>query len=668
MRHLPHITLCVLLTSMGATMSVMGAPVDDLAAERAEFKLAWSLAEKGYARDLAPHLQHLQDYALRPYLDFAYLDATLDSEPDEAVEQFLETHPELPVDDVLRQDWLLSLARRQEWPKVLAYYRDETDPALRCAAVSAHLLKSDEPDRGDWTGAARKLWLTPAVSLSGDVSGETDAMGDAEDGRGVCKPLFDYLAAKGLINADMRRKRAELALEAHDYDTARALLPQLSPYDRDWVQAWLDMQADPKVWLTDPDVPNEPVYAEMMFFGVKGVAKNDPVRARHLWTQLSKQYSFSADDDRAMRTLLALQHAWHLMPDARSELGRLHDYDDPEVPEWRARLALRAQDWKGLLKALPGLGSNADTPEWRYWKARALAATGRPREADALYLSLAHTPDYYGFLAADRLHQDYRIVQQVSHPAEDVIEQLGERPDFIRARELMYAGLYPEAEAEWNAATRSLSLPARCQSALLAERWGWHARVIPTLAGGGCWQDLALTYPIAFEQTLVPKTEQLKIDLSWVYGLIRAESVFRSDAVSHVGAVGLMQLMPATGRDLATRLGLTVDDRADLMDPSTNLILGSSYLRDMLRQFAGSEPLATAAYNAGAARVSDWLPQNALPADAWIDSIPYTETRNYVHRVMGHTVMFDWRLTGKPERLSARIGQVSPAAESGDMR
>ena len=675
MRHPAFIPLCVLLTSMGAAMcapSAVAAQTDDLAAERAEFKLAWSLAEKGYARDLAPHLARLKDYPLRPYLDFAYLDATLDSAPDETVEQFLEAHTDMPVDDVLRQDWLVALARRQEWSKVLAYYRDETDPALRCAAVSAHLLKTDEPDRGDWTGAARKLWLTPTVSLTGDVNGVSDAMGEPVQAQGVCKPLFDYLQDKKLINPDMRRKRAELALEAHDYDTARALLPQLSPYDRDWVQAWLDMQADPTVWLAHAEVPDEPVYVEMMYFGIKGVAKNDPVTARHLWTELSKQYRFSADDGRAMRTVLALQHAWHLMPDARSELGRLHDYDDPEVPEWRARLALRAQDWKGLLKALPGLGQDADTPEWRYWKARALAATGRPREADALYMTLVHTPDYYGFLASDRLHQGYRIVQQVSRPAEDVIEQLESRPGFVRARELMYAGLYPEAEAEWNAASRGLSAPARCQSALLAERWGWHARVIPMLAGGGCWQDLALTYPIAFEQTLVPKTEQLKIDLSWVYGLIRAESVFRPNAVSHAGAVGLMQLMPATGRDLASRLGLSVDDRDDLMDPPTNLILGSSYLRDMLRQFDGSEPLATAAYNAGAARVSDWLPQEStLPADAWIDSIPYTETRNYVHRVMAHTVMFDWRLTGKPERLSVRIGQVSPAAESAaqtDMR
>jgi len=654
--------LCLLLTGMCA----VSADADDLASQREEFKLAWSLAVKGDARDLAPHLQRLKDYPLRPYLDFAYLDATLDTQPDAAVEQFLQANQDLPVDDALRDDWLLALARRQEWSKVLAYYRDETDPALRCAAVSAHVLKADEPDRDTWTLAARHLWLTPSISLGGDVPDETDAMGDKVSGAALCKPLFDYLAAQRLINADMRRRRAELALQTRDYETARALLPQLSPTDRDWVQDWLDMSADPTVWLAHAQVPDEAPYEELLLAGVKSVARNNPLLARHLWTELSHQHNFSADDGRAVRTLLVLQHAWHLMPDARAELRRLHDAVDPQVPEWRARLALRDQDWHGLLQALPGLGKSADDPEWRYWKARALAATGRRSEADALYLSLVHTPDYYGFLASDRLHEGYRIVQQVSRPAEEVIDQLGGRPAFVRARELMYAELYPEAEAEWNVAIRGLSTPARCQSALLAERWGWHARVIPTLAAGGCWQDLALTYPLAFEQTLVPKASQLKLDLSWIYGLIRAESVFRPNAVSHAGAVGLMQLMPATGRDVAARLGLTLDDTQDLLDPPTNLILGSAYMRDMLRRFDGSEPLATAAYNAGVAKVSDWLPQSGeLPADVWIDSIPYSETRNYVHRVMAHTVMFDWRLNGKPERLSARIGLVAAAPEAG---
>jgi soluble lytic murein transglycosylase len=155
------------------------------------------------------------------------------------------------------------------------------------------------------------------------------------------------------------------------------------------------------------------------------------------------------------------------------------------------------------------------------------------------------------------------------------------------------------------------------------------------------------------------------MDISWIYGLIRQESVFRPNAVSAVGALGLMQLMPATGKAVGLRLGVTIDDRHALLDPETNLTVGSEYLNTLLHRFDGSEPLATAAYNAGENRVDDWLPgAGTLPADVWIDTIPFTETRNYVHHVMAHTVFFDWRLHGKPERLSQRIGEVAAAADA----
>jgi soluble lytic murein transglycosylase len=330
---------------------------------------------------------------------------------------------------------------------------------------------------------------------------------------------------------------------------------------------------------------------------------------------------------------------------------------DPEVKEWRLRLALRAGDWHEVLRDIESQGDAADEPEWRYWRARALEALGRESDARWLYSQLAKNPDYYGFLAADRLGAPYRIVQHASEPDEQVIQQLGQRPGIVRARELVLVGLYPEAEAEWDTATRELSTPARCQAALLAGRWGWHGRAIPALAAGGCWQDLALIYPLAFTATLAPETERLNLDLSWVYGLIRTESVFRPNAVSAVGAQGLMQLMPATGRDVASRLGLAVDANGALLDPDTNLAIGGMYLHEVLQHFEGSETLATAAYDAGTAKVEDWLPEaGTLPMDVWIDTIPYTETRNYVHRVMGHTVIFDWRLNGTPTRLSARLG------------
>lgn len=628
------------MTYFAAAHGADAPAVDPLAKQRADFQLAWAAASRGDMVKLAPYLDSLRDYPLYPYLRYAYLDATLDSAPDGMVEQFLADNEQLPVDDTLRRDWIVALAKRQEWSKVLAYYRNEQTGALRCAAVSAHVLKPDEPDHAKWLPVAQRLWLTPGLPHE------------------ACQPLFDYLDAHGYITMDMRRSRIENAFANRDFLAAAALAPTLPPADRDWAEQWVAMAADPAHVLDGILVPSEPRYLDMLESGVRLVAKTAPNTARHLWADLSKRYRFSHDDDRDMRTLLAMQDAWHLTPDARTQLKSVRDAVDPDVPAWRTRLALRAGDWREALKDIDGLPDRRDAT-WRYWRARCLEQLGRKSEAKAIYRELAKSADYYGFLAADRLNVDYRIVQQVSKPSDEVIKQLELRPALVRARELVYAGLYPLADAEWALGTRNLSTPARCQAALLAERWGWHARVIPTLAGGGCWQDLALTYPIAFEPTLMPQSQRLDLDLSWIYGLIRQESVFRPNAVSHVGALGLMQLMPSTAKKYSLGLGLTLDDPDDLLDPKTNLKVGSAYLGTLLQHFDGSQAMATAAYNAGENRVDTWRPgDGTLAADVWIDTIPFSETRNYVRKVMAQTVMFDWRLNGRPRRLSDRLGQI----------
>jgi soluble lytic murein transglycosylase len=638
-----RILLCV--AGMTYFAAAHGADATDvLAKQRADFRIAWAAASRGDMVKLAPYLDTLSDYPLYPYLRYAYLDATLDSAPDGMVEQFLAANADLPVDDTLRRDWVVALAKRQEWSKVLAYYRDEQTGALRCAAVSAHVLKKDEPDTKKWLPVAQRLWLTPGLPHE------------------VCQPLFDYLDAHGLITLDMRRSRIDNAFSNRDFLTAAALAPTLPAGDREWAEQWVAMAADPAHVLDGIQVPTEPRYLEMLQAGVRLVAKTAPNTARRLWGDLSKRYRFSRDDDRDMRTLLAMQDAWHLTPDARTQLKSVHDAVDPDVPAWRTRLALRAGDWREALKDIDALPDRRD-PTWRYWRARCLEQIGRKSEAKAIYQELARNADYYGFLAADRLDIDYRIVQQVSKPSDEMISQLALRPALVRAHELVYAGLYPLADAEWAAGTRNLSTPARCQAALLAERWGWHARVIPTLAGGGCWQDLALTYPIAFEPTLMPQSQRLDLDLSWIYGLIRQESVFRPNAISHVGAMGLMQLMPSTAKKYSLGLGLTLDDPDDLLDPKTNLKVGSAYLGTLLQHFDGSQAMATAAYNAGENRVDTWRPDSGtLAADVWIDTIPFSETRNYVRKVMAQTVMFDWRLNGRPRRLSDRLGQIIPDA------
>lgn len=613
----------------------------DLAAQRAAFKQAWAAARHGDLATLTPFLDELADYPLYPYLRFAYLDSTIDQQPDDVVQSFLKQQWALPVAGDLREDWLLALAKRQDWKTLLANYQDETDTPLRCAATSAHLAGSDTSDRDVWVLVAQHLWLS------------TQQQPDS------CAAAFQYLTEHHLISKQMLMRRTELALRGHQYGLAKQLVPQLAADDRSWAEAWLEMAADPRQVLEHTQAPDEARYHELLIAGIKNVARRDPARARHLWHQLSHDYHFAHDDQDDMQQTLALQYAWHLMPDAGRQLAQVGS-PDAEVLSWRARTALRAQDWPAVLKAIAGLGSASSSEEWRYWKARALAATGKITQAETLYKSLAGGDGYYAYLAADRLQRAYAFTQQASQPAPEVLAQLAERPAFLRARELVAAGLFDYAEQEWQAGVNDLSNPARCQAALLATGWGWYGRTIRTFANAGCWQDLSFTYPIAYQQTLLPQLQQLKLDPAWVYGLIRAESMFLPGAVSNAGAIGLMQLMPSTGRHVADSIGVNIDADEDMLDPHTNLTLGSHYMDRLLAHFDGSEPLATAAYNAGATRVTEWLPVtgSTLPADIWVDTIPYDETRAYVRRVLTQTVVFDWRLHGTPRTLTARLGTV----------
>jgi len=637
------------LLAVACLCTLLSAVAADMDAQRAEFKQAWAAAHKGDLPALTPYLNELADYPLYAYLRYAYLSATLAQQPDGAVESFLKEQVQLPVAEALRQDWLLALAERQDWKTFVAQYQNENTPQLRCAAVSAHLADSDQQDRDAWVVAAQHLWLVP------DTQPPT------------CEPAFEYLHKHHRITNDMVVQRIQQALQLRHYALARQLLPQLNATDRPWARIWLDVAEDPSQVLATIQVPDEPKYQPLLINGVQLVARTDPVRARHLWNELSQRYHFASEDVQDMQVRLALEYAWNHQADAEQMLARVQRFNDARVTEWRLRTALRTENWKRVLNILPDLGPGASKPEWRYWKARALEATGHVDSAATIYQALADGMDYYAFLAADHLHLGYDITQEPSQPQPEVIAQLEQRPGFMRARELFYADLYDYANAEWQAATGALSKPANCQAALLAQDWGWYGRAIRSFANTGCWQDLTVNFPLAYHALLAPRARALELNLPWVYGVIRAESVFRPNAISQAGAIGLMQLMPDTGQQLASNLGLVLESSDALLDPQTNLTLGSAYLSRLLKRFHGSEPLATAAYNAGVNRVQAWLPESgSLPGDVWVDSIPYWETRGYVRRVMSEAVIFDWRLHPQTERISVRLGNVTsvPAAVS----
>jgi len=235
-------------------------------------------------------------------------------------------------------------------------------------------------------------------------------------------------------------------------------------------------------------------------------------------------------------------------------------------------------------------------------------------------------------------------------------------PGIVRARELSAIGEKRMARREWNHALDYLTGYQQEIAASLAADWGWYGQAVLTMGQAHTYDDLEVRFPIPYQSLIDEYAGKRQLDLGWMFALVRSESAFIEDAESPAGALGLMQVMPATGKQTARKMGLQSFKVAHLLEAEKNVPIGSAYLKQMLDLFGGNMTLATAAYNAGPQRVLAWLPKHdCMDPDVWVEKIPFTETRKYVRRVMFFASIYDWRLHRTVLPLSQRMATVSPA-------
>jgi soluble lytic murein transglycosylase len=306
--------------------------------------------------------------------------------------------------------------------------------------------------------------------------------------------------------------------------------------------------------------------------------------------------------------------------------------------------------------------SLAAQPRWRYWHARAVAAVVGADAAAPLFKEIADLRDYYGYLAADRLHRGYSLNARPSRDDLKTQTAIAAETGLIRAHELLACDMADDAAVEWSAVLGGAEPAVKIQAAHLAARWGWYAESIAMLAQAGEWDDVPLRYPRPYPDAVAMASELAGVPPDWIWGVMRQESLFRKDAVSRADARGLMQMLPATAAAVARRWHLPSPRKDDLFDPSVAVPLGAAYLRELLNRHAGQLDVSLAAYNAGAAAVARWLPPKSMDADIWIENIPYTETRGYVQHIVEHIVAFASVRGAEPPRLDALMPAVEQAA------
>ena len=341
---------------------------------------------------------------------------------------------------------------------------------------------------------------------------------------------------------------------------------------------------------------------------------------------------------------------------------------------WKVRAALRAArgpQWPGVLQAINAMSEEARAePAWVYWKARALLAKGgddAPRRGPAAAASRSpRSRGFYEQLALEELgQQDHASRRARAADAPKKRKRRALNPSLNRALYAIALGIRPEGVREWNYGTNMAKPGGMDERELLAaaqlacEREVWD-RCINTSERTKAEFDVEQRFPMPFRESVVRRSREISLDPAYVYGLIRQESRFIMDARSHVGASGLMQVMPATARWTARKIGLANFTPDQLHDRETNIAIGTGYLKLVLDDFDGSMPLAAAAYNAGPGRPRGWRNGPVMEAAAWAENVPFAETRDYVKKVLANTTIYAAILTGQPQSLKARLGRVGP--------
>ncbi|MCZ2407342.1 MAG: lytic transglycosylase domain-containing protein [Burkholderiales bacterium] len=606
---------------------------------------------KGERKKLEQLLPQARGHALEPWAAYWELKARLNEASAQEVQSFLQRWAGTYQEDRLRNDWLRLLGQRRDWAQfaeVHAQYRMQDDREVRCYALLIDALKGQA--QAQVSDEVRRAWY---------------AQRDQDDG--CTHAASEFYTAKQLSALDIWRK-ARLAVEANRPGVARAAVEIVAPDALPRLREALDA---PTKFLRAHSSAAGRVRQELVLLSLVRLAGSDADGAANLLDNKWGVHLSSEERNWAWGVIgkAAAQKLSASAPGYFANVTRDSDLND-DLLAWKARAALRAGQWKEVRKAIDAMGEEArQDSTWVYWKARALLA-GRPAEADRaqaqrLLEGIAGTRGFYEQLALEELGQRVSLPPPPAPLTEEEKARARAHPGLNRGLYAILIGLRAEGVREWNYSTNLHQNGGMGERDLLAaadfacQQQVWD-RCINTSERTRTSIDMAQRFPMPFHDAVIARARAIGLDPAYVYGLIRQESRFIMDARSHVGASGLMQVMPATARWTAKKIGLAGFSTDQLNERDTNIAIGTAYLKLALDDFGGSMPMAAAAYNAGPGRPRNWRNGPVLDAAIWAENIPFAETRDYVKKVLANTTNYAALITGQPQSLKARLGTIGP--------
>jgi len=603
------------------------------------------LAEIALANNQTKNFNHLnrqlKDYPITPYLKFDEISRNFNHVTSTQMRTFLKTYKDFPFVYRLRGRWLHRLAQKNQWKLFLSFYDHRNNTSIKCLSFQARMAQFDKDVLKD----IEKIWMRGSSQPK------------------ECDKPFKYLITNKKDASQLIWSRIEKAFNSGKSSLARYLSKSLNKKDQNTVYRWYQAHKRPEQQLKKLiKVKNSEINRKIIIHGVKRLARRDVVKAHELWKVLKIKFPFDKTQQDAIQQRLALSAAYQHNARAKQWLKKLPKRLKTDKTDiWLARINIRDQDWRGLISAINQMPVHLQQDnEWQYWMARSFSSMGYKAKAKSQFKSLAKIGSYYGFLSADKVGLPYNIKNQSVTKKIDEKQLLKQNIHLLRARELFYVNRTLDARREWFRGVKKLKVNQIKRAAKLASRWQWHDNAIKTVAKTRHRTDYNLRFPMPYKSLVFKNAKLKKLDPSVIYGVMRRESLFDPKAGSSVGALGLMQLMPRTAKQVAKSMGLKRPRRSDILKVENNINFGTQYFKKVMSKFDNNTALAAAAYNAGPHRVKKWLPENkAMDADLWVETIPFNETRKYVQAVLAYSSIFDKAL-GKDTKISSRMKNIKP--------
>jgi len=607
--------------------------------------------KRGDRKKLEQLLPAARGHVLEPWAAYWELRLRLAEASPSEIQSFMQRYAGSYQEDRLRNDWLLLLGQRRDWAQFAEQhpsYRMSDDREVRCYALLIDDIKGSAP-----------------AAAAEDVKRNWYALRDNDDG---CTHAASQLYANKKLSALDVWRKARFAVDANRPRVVRNAVEIVAP---DAVAQVKELMEAPTKYLTGRATARGQVRQELVTLALIKLASGDPDNAA---AQLDNKWSvhLSPEERNWVWGVIGKQLAQKLSSDANrffANITRDADLND-DLLGWKVRAALRAGQWKVVRKAIDAMSEEGrQDSTWVYWKARSLLA-GKPSEAERaearqLLEGIASTRGFYEQLATEELGQRITLPPAPAPLTAEEKAAARANPGLNRGLYAIFLGLRSEGVREWNYAT-NLHIPggmpdrellAAADFACAREVWD---RCINTSERTRSVIETSQRFPTPFRSAVVERANGIGLDPAYVYGLIRQESRFIMDARSHVGASGLMQVMPATARWTAKKIGMNNFTADQINDRDTNIAIGTAYLKLALDDFAGSMPMAAAAYNAGPGRPRSWRNGPVLDAAIWAENVPFGETRDYVKKVLANTTNYAAMLTGQPQSLKGRLGTIGP--------